>query len=651
MKILKSWLQDHIEETLPSDEKIAEILTLKSSEVEGVESVEVNGKKDTVFDIKVLPDRAHYMLSHRGVAYDLGAILDLKSKILNLKSDKNQISNIKNQKLSILDNKRLSVKVESPLCNRYFALRIDGINNSLSPKIVTEKLQAIGARSINAIVDATNIAMFDTGQPLHAFDAEKVIGGITVRLAKNGESIETLTGEKVELKSHHLVIADEVGPLAIAGVKGGKRAEVTLETKNILLEGANFDPVAVRKTSFEVGIRNDSSKRFENEITPHLIDVGISKFLEVLENMNLGGKSGYNIVEKSDVYKALPERWSIRVSHKQIETVLNYSISEKEVTEILNRLMCDVSVSNSIYEVRPPYERLDLVIAEDVIDEIGRIGGLDRVVSILPEVKTNHKFSSEFLLSEKLKSFFFDKGFSEVQTRSFSKKGDVEVAYPMAKDKGFLRTSLVDGVSESVSKAVLNAPILGLEVIKIFEIGSVFSNSGESLEFCASIQYVKKIKNKDQVIKTELESIVSNLEKIFGKLEYSISVNTLCIKNLEKIDSKLTLKDINTNNATRNQFVQYSNEPFIVRDIAIFVPEEVNTDNVREVVCVSAIASAGGLLVKGPYLFDEFSKDGKKSVAFRMIFQAIDRTLSDDEVNGYMQKVYGAVKEKGWEVR
>lgn len=639
MKILKSWLQDHIVEKLPSDEKIEQALILKSSEVEGIEKIKIDGKGDTVFDLKVLPDRAHYMLSHRGVAYDLCAVLGLTLRIEKVVLPKN--------------GKDISVKIESDLCNRYSATLITNIINTSSPEWLKNCLEAIGSRSISVIVDATNYAMFDTGQPLHAFDANKVQGGITVRLAKDGEILETLEGKNISsknitLKSQELIIADDKCPLALAGVKGGKKAEVTKDTKDIILESASFNPVSICRTSTGVGIRNDSSKRYENEITSHLVPKGISVFLEIIKKVSPDCKIG----TITDVYKKLPEPRIVYVSHKNIESILNYSIPEKRIIEILNKLECKVNAKKGIYEIIPPFERLDLIIPEDIIDEIGRIEGLEKIKSVLPKVKTNHEFSKVFLITEKIKDFFIEKGFDEIQTRTFSNKGDIEVAHPVASDKAFLRTSLVENISESIRLSEKNAPLLGLDKIQIFEIGKTFPKSGEQLDLCFGISYIKKIKNKDQIIKGEIENLIKELEKEIGeKLNSKIESNLGYIKNLEKLNIKLNISSIKIEKGSRAKFISFSKEPFIVRDIALFVPSTVNVKDVEETIKKSIQSVAKELLIKGPDLFDQFEKEGKKSLAFRMIFQANNRTLTDIEVNAFMDKVYKDAKEKDWQVR
>ena len=522
------------------------------------------------------------------------------------------------------------------------------IINTTSPEWLKNAIEALGARSISGIVDATNYSMFDTGQPLHAFDAEKVVGGITVRFAKEGERIETLDGKNIPLKTHHLVIADDEGPLALAGIKGGKRAEVDQNTKKIILESASFNPVAVRRTSFEVGIRNDSSKRYENEITAHLTEKGVSKFIEIIKEISPACKVG----KITDIYKKLPEPWTVIVSHKNVESLLNFSIKENRVVEILEKLQCKVLVKDGVYSVTPPFERLDLIIAEDIIDEIGRIEGLDTVKSILPNAKISHENAKGFLIAEKVKDFFMAKGFDEIQTRTFSSKGDIEVAYPMASDKAFLRTTLAENQMESLKLAEKNAPLLGLEKIQVFEIGNTFPKDGEEMDLCFTISYVKKIKNKEQIIKAELEKIISELEEALKVILIpTISANTVYIKHIDKLDTGLDFKSIKIDKSSDKKFIPFSNEPFMVRDIALFVDSTESIENVKEVIKSSAAGVAKELLIKGPDLFDQFEKEGKKSLGFRMLFQANDRTLTDIEVNGFMDKVYEAVKGKGWQVR
>lgn len=660
MKVLKSWLQDYIEEILPDDEKIIQALTLKSCEVDGYQKIETIGKDgkkidDTVFDIKVLPDRAHYMLCHRGVAYDLCAVMDLKFKLQENNLPKIVPSQSKN--------------IEASVCNRYSEVGIKNIKNGESPLWLKSRLESIGSRSISTIVDITNYDMFDTGQPIHAFDTDKLTSKITVRYAKENEQIEILGGKIINLKSHHVVLSDDAGALDIAGIKGGKRAEVDINTKNITLISSNFSPTYIRKTSIELGIRNDSSKRYENEITPHITEKGISKFIEISKFVF----GDIDIVSYRDIYNSLPSKWTVEVSHKNVDSVLGYSISEKRITEILEKLECEVKVNNSIFTITPPFERLDLIIPEDVIDEIGRIEGLDKVKSIVPNFKNNDLPSKEFILIEKIKNILVDNGFNEIITRSFTDKGDVEVSYPMASDKKFLRTTLSTNVLNSLDLAVKNSPLLGLDEIRIFEIGKVFDKNGEHTSLFASIKNINKKSEKEkEKIKMVRDGLLKELEldtqilctvddtggiislggKHIGKTNHmdgSMEINLDLV--LENIKTSLDISSIDIKKGSRKQFLPFSLYPFIARDIAMFVPTDITEDNVKVIISDTLKRHAEELVVKGPDLFDMFEKNGKKSIAFRIIFQAIDRTLSDEEINSLMEKLYITVKEKGWEVR
>ncbi|NOY35437.1 MAG: hypothetical protein GXP44_00725 [bacterium] len=359
MKISYNWLQSYFTKKpasrrqanasrggLPKPEKLAELLTMHSFEVE---SVEKKGR-DYVLDIDILPNRAHDCLSHIGVAREVAAIL--KSKI-SAHLDTESPSGGRSSRRSEATGRgatSIDIKIkESELCRRYIGRIIKGVKVKQSPKWMRERLEAIGQKSINNIVDATNYAMFELGQPLHAFDADKVDGGIIVRKAKKGERIMTLDGQEFELDESILVIADEKEPLAIAGIKGGKKAEVDENTKNIILEAANFEPVNIRKTSRKIGIRTESSLRFENEITPELAEKGMGRVVELLEtdSDHLGalhlsalrckapksGKCGY-----FDFYPKKAGQYKLGVHPKDVSKLLGIDIPEKEIIGILERL-------------------------------------------------------------------------------------------------------------------------------------------------------------------------------------------------------------------------------------------------------------------------------------------------------------------------
>ncbi len=257
MKISYNWLKWYIPECPPSEE-MYDIFTYHLCEVEGIEKREDG---DVVFDINILPNRAHDLLSHQGIARELASLLNIK-----------YVDPTPKYKIPESKPTNLKIKVDSDKCRRYMGRIVRNVNVGPSPDWVKAHLESIGQRSINNAVDGANITMYDCGQPIHCFDLDKVTGALIIRMAKEGEEITTLDNKRVILKTTDLVIADEKNVLAIAGVKGGKVAEVDENTKNIIIEVANFDPISVRKTGRGAGIFTDALKRFENDLSPTLCD-------------------------------------------------------------------------------------------------------------------------------------------------------------------------------------------------------------------------------------------------------------------------------------------------------------------------------------------------------------------------------------------
>lgn len=650
MKISYNWLQTYFKEKIPAPEKIAEFFTFHFSEVEGMETVGDN----TIFDIKILPDRAHYALSHKGVAEEI-------SVFTKIPINKDRIP----KPPEVNSEEKISVKIEdSKFCRRYISCVVRGINNTGTQEGVKGMLEGLGQRSINKIVDATNMVMFDIGQPMHAFDADKVKGGIVVRAAREGEEIILLDDRKVTLASTDHVIADDEGPLAIAGVKGGKRAQMTSETKNIIIESANFDPTSVRKTSTKYDLRSESSKRYENEITPELALPAMRNILAFVAELSPKAEFGPIV----DIYTEKAKQTTIDLDPKYINRILGIEIPEKDINEILNLM----EIKNDNWKLTIPYERLDLVNADDIVEEIGRIYGYDKLPLTLPkETSFKPEANKSFYYSEKIKNILVDGGFSEVYTYSLVAKGEFEIEKPLAADKNYLRANLTDGIVKSLDLNSKNADLLGLtEDVKIFEIGNVFCKEGEHTALTIGIKNLRKKqeKEKDKIkkVRDDLLNILNAKHNILCTVDDSggiiavkgktigITNNTEGIMeiNLDALVANLptpeSYDDLNLGKAISTEYKKFSTQPFIVRDIALFVSSQTQVEEVKKVIENSAKSE---ILVKGPDLFDQFEKEGKKSFAFRMIFQSFERTLSDEEVNKVMEKVYEVVKENGWQVR
>lgn len=603
MKVSYNWIKWYVPE-IPEVSKLADAIVFHAFEVESVES---HGD-DFILDIKTLPDRNHDCLSHMGIAREISAILDIpyNDPTVHYKTPSTSSGQVP-----------LEVKIETLACRRYMGRVVRGITVGPSPDWVVQHLESIGQRSINNIVDATNLTMFNCGQPVHALDLGKMAGGIIVRPANTGEKIKLLTGEEKELSDTMAVISDSAGnALAVAGVKGGKFAEVNNATTDIFLEVANFDPVSVRKTAKALNIQTDSTKRFENDLSPELTSYAMTELSALLVEM-FPDAVFEDII---DIYPNPQQPWNVVVSAEYINKKLGTDFSVEEIENVWKRLKFTYTKNGDAFTITPPALRLDLLAPHDFVEEVGRIMGYDRVQAQLPGKIFEPKINEVFYKTLAVKKHFIDLGYSEVMTYTFRNKGNAELL-KTASDKKFLRTNLKDGLEESLKLNTLHAPILGINNgVKIFEIGTVFDTAGERIHVAYN--------EKKQIIE--------------------MSLDEFCAKNnIQAGDSYDGLLGDATQGVQK--FNPWSPYPFIVRDVAVWVPDTTTPEQVRQCI-LDAVDMT--FVVKGPYIFDTFARDGRMSCACRMIFQSYERTLTDEEIAPVMEKVYSALqKNEGWEIR
>ncbi|MFA6077749.1 MAG: phenylalanine--tRNA ligase beta subunit-related protein [Candidatus Paceibacterota bacterium] len=323
MKFSKQWLQDYIIETLPSDVVIADTLNKKSFEVEEVISL----PNDTVYDIKILPNRAHDALGHRGLAREICADLSL-----TFKEDERV------QK----DNNFLGDSVVAPIvaigdakfCTRFMSMRIDGVFVGDSPEWLKSRLEAIGQRSINNIVDATNYVQFALNKPMHAYDTRSIKGALCTRFAKNGEVFTTLDEKTLNLDGETLVIADDEKVLGLAGIKGGKYSGISKDTTSVVLESANFNPSLIRQTAQKYDLRTDASKRFENGIANSLVEEGLYMTANLIKEI-CGEVMASEVV---DVYPRKDTEYYVGISLPELNLILGTTYTDSDIESTLKRL-------------------------------------------------------------------------------------------------------------------------------------------------------------------------------------------------------------------------------------------------------------------------------------------------------------------------
>ncbi len=676
MKFSYFWLQSFFQkDKLPKPEKLAEILSIHSFEVKGIEKVGL----DFVLDVDVLPNRPD-CFSHLGIAREIGAITNYELRIMNYEPNEDKDLKVKNF---------LEIKVENQeYCPRYTARVITDVKVGESPKWIKERLKSCGLRPINNIVDITNYVMLETGQPLHAFDFEKLAGKkIFVRLAKKGEKILTLDDLEYTLNEKVLVIADEKKPIAIAGIKGGKETGIDENTKIVVLESANFNPRLIRQGAQFLKLKTDASLRFEHGLDPNLTEFAINRAAFLIQDI-CQGKVAKGLI---DFYpqKILPKKIEIETDY--IKSLLGIKIPKREIRKILKRLGFKI-VSETVKKIKVenPAFRLDISIPEDLIEEIGRIYGYQKIPSQFPIASLiAPKRNLEIFWEEMIKDILKEMGFIEVYNYSFISENEaeilgfkkeklIEIENPTSLEFKYLRPSLIPKLLKNALKNQKN-----FQEIKIFEIGKIFKiENSKPLEkkmlsglvTGESFFYLKGVLDAlfqklgiseffyDEYQATPEESKISiwhpkKIAEIKIEGEEIGFLGQISKRILKKIglEKSLAIFDIDfsklQNYCTEETFYQpLSKYPAAIRDISVLVPRDVKVEEV-----LNKIENVSPL-IKDVDLFDIYEgeeiAEGKKNLAFHIIYQAKDRQISSKEIEEIQNKIIQILeKDPEWEVR
>lgn len=638
MKFSKTWLQSYSAQPLPETKKLEEMITLNAFEVEEV--VSLNG--DDILDIKVLPNRAHDALAHRGMSKDITALSGTtfidKVDYYSGPYDKG----VATPHIEIDDERA---------CTRFMSARVEGVVVTESPLWLKAALASIGQKSINSIVDITNYVQFAINKPMHAYDAALIQDGTLVaRYAKKGEVLTTLDDKDLTLNTNTLIIADTKKPLGLAGIKGGKYSGISPTTTSVILESANFNQSLIRKTSQAYGIRTDASKRFENELSDSLVEEGIRMTLSLIKQLNPNAK----VSEVVDIYPKKEERKAVQVTVEDINSLLGTGYSEEEVCGVLNDLAFSFTKEGETILVTPPEERLDIRIKEDITEEVLRIKGLSSVPSVLPSINRKGVPHKRLYYENKIKNILFAHGFSDIMTYSFGNEGEVMIKKGLASDKEHLRSTLSSGLLSAFALNMQNSPLLKINLIKMYEFGNVFSKEGEKRELAILVDDGKKKSSYGEDIDYILSEIKREL--VAPSVDYQVISSKPCTVVIDFDALISTLPEPASyeplvSHALTTPYQPISAYPFIVRDIAVFVPTSTSWEDV-----LAVISTHQSPLVISVDLFDTFSKtfeDGtqKTSYGCRLVLQSHERTLTDEEANQVADNVYGALKEKGWEIR
>lgn len=647
MKVSRNWLQKYVSKEIPKGEDFINLLSMHIFEVE---SYEVVGN-DEIFDVKVLPDRNHYCLSHYGIAREVAILLDADFKVV--KKD-NKIPEYLPE---------VKVEIKSNVCRKYLARKVENLSVGKSPEWLKDLLESVGQRSINCIVDATNCVMLGTGQPLHAFDADLVKGNICIRPSSDGEKITTLDGKEVFLDQSILVIADDSGPLAIAGIKGGNRAAVTEKTKNIILESANFLPTSVRKTSTKINIRNDSSKRFENDLPLEFAEIGMDNvshlIMEMLPNAKFSPVFSYG--EEKD------EPTTVQTTTDFIRECVGVEIPDDDIVSILKK--CDMKVEGNLKVTAPTY-RKDINIPQDLAEEVGRIYGYEKITDAKPvRVESGLQNDKEFTMAEYIRDLLVGIGFSEIIGYALREDGDFVLEMPLSKDKSTLRKTLLDSTREYIESNSRYLDLLGINQAKVFEISRIFPKEGERTVLSLGvinqkgakaekahtviISALKHLTDNGIIVDASVASKINEVSVTESKVVYDRKMELCVSPDLDigkmSIDGDHMIARSKGDKKEVVKFKKISPYPFATRDVAIFAEKDKEKE-VYDVVVGVAKNLLGESFIRAT-LFDVFTKEEKTSYAFRLVFQSATETLKDEVIDSVMKKIGEEVLKNNWVVR
>lgn len=640
----------------------------------GMDILEALDLKDTVIEFEITPNRSD-CLSMIGMARETAASFE---RALTLPTGRigTQIDDV---------NDYASVSIEAPdLCPRYVAKVVKEIKIEKSPVWMQMRLMNAGMRPINNIVDITNYVMLEYGQPIHAFDLDTVKDRkIIVKRAENGEKFITLDDKERELSDEMLVIADAERTVGIAGVMGGENTEISNKTQNILIEVASFDKSSIRKTSKDLGLRTEASSRYEKGVSTGLPMVVVNRVCELIETLGAGTVINGAI----DVYPNPAEPILIPYRVEKISKVIGEVLTLDEVKKCLDLLEIETIEKEGQCFAKPPYYRLDLNKEIDLVEEVARIYGYDKIGMTLPKTDTWGARTNAQLIEEQAKFELLSSGIDEILTYSFVSKKDldkinlsensilrqqVELINPLGEEYSVMRTSLIPNVLDVLARNNNRK----VKQARIFEMGSVFLPKevpvvnlpiekkmltigmyGESEDFftlkgaCENIlsglgicdYYFEKEENHSTFHTGRCANIIWGTHVIgtLGELHPHVQENyDLQVRGyVADLDFNLIIQMANAD----QKFASIPKYPAIERDIAILVKDEITSLQIEKIVL-----SNGGNLLESVRMFDMYKGKqialGYKSVAYELIFRAEDRTLVDEDVNAIFANVLKALE-------
>jgi len=656
------------------------LLELPADAPVGTDIREYLGLDNQILDISITPNRGD-CFSVRGIAREISVINDLPMQMPTIAEN-----------ITITENGATPAVTVNAVeaCPRYLLQSISNIDRSIeTPKWMQDALVQSGLRSHNFLVDVTNYVLMELGQPLHAFDADTIVGDIIVRLAQPAETIILLNEQTVTLTGDELVIADDKGALALAGIMGGQRSSVTDSTTNIVVESAFFGQLAIAARARRFGLHTDASQRFERGVDFELPEIALARACDLIISVT-GGQAGP--IVKAESAEHLPARAPITLPITKVREVIGIDIEPTEMVRILTQLGFEVEQQADALVCKPPSYRFDMSIKEDLIEEIARIYGYDNIPSVLPHLQVSMDYDDTADLTHEMKLALVDTGYMEAISFSFSDAkleallddealGEVlALANPISSDLAVMRRTLLSSllpcvqynlnrqqprvrffetglsfVGQSVSDLVQTPSIALVAVGDVWDEQAYQNRALDFYDLKHDIEQLLPAQIDSTRIRYE-RSALSFLHpgqsaKLYIDEVYVGWLGQLHPKTAKQLDlpttwvAQLSLAPLLDVAREQHVITTPSKFPQVRRDIAILVDSDISAQTLE-----STIRAAAGQLLTDLWLFDVYQGDkvptGQRSLAFALIWQDKAQTLSDAAVKLATDKVVQALTDK-----
>ncbi|MFW6766106.1 phenylalanine--tRNA ligase subunit beta [Acinetobacter pittii] len=651
------------------EDKIDGLLELPDDAPVGVNIREYLKLDDNVIDISITPNRGD-CFSIRGIAREIAVINQLQMNEPDIKS----------VDATIADEKKVVISTEG--APRYLGRVIKNVNvKAATPEWMEQALARSGIRTHSILVDVTNYVLMELGQPMHAFDLAKIEGTVHVRQAQPQEKLQLLNDQEVELQEDIMVIADDQKALAIAGIMGGLASSVTDDTTDIFLESAFFAPLAIAGRARRFGLHTDSSQRYERGVDFELPLIAMNRASQLIQELAGGEFGPITVAEKTEI---LPKREAIELKQAQVDQLLGYQLTADFIADALNRLGCEVTVkAEGEWSVVPPSHRYDMAIYQDLIEEVARIDGYDNIQISLPSMDVQlAKYQDRFEIAE-LRQTIVTLGYQEAISFSFAdaklekqlnpQVNPLMLANPISSDLAAMRSTLLSSLIPCVQynlnrqQSRVRFFELGLRfdyqdaksiedlkqipTLALVAVGSqqpeswhvkpqpmdFFDFKGEIEEILAAgrvkVEYVRSERawlhpGQSAEILVDGQSI-GYLGRLHPSLENELDLSTTWVAEL---DQTAVLQSYVSN------FTELSRFPSIRRDIALLISDNINVRDIQQL-----IEKTGGELLGSTWLFDVYTgqgvEEGKRSLAFALLWQHPSRTLEDAEIKSGMDNI------------